>query len=232
MRILTWNIRCGGGERVGAIAEAVAAHAPDLAVLTEFRNGVTGTQLRAALAGRGLPHQLATDSPPRRNGILVAGRIPLETDATRLSPWNEAGRILPVRASGLSIVACYFPQRHEKVAVYEYLESASASLLERPCLILGDFNTGLRRIDEEGATFIAADRFQALLELGWIDAWRTLHPSAREYSWYSNAGRGFRVDQVLASPAAMAHGVKAEYSHTERERRLSDHSSLVIEYGD
>lgn len=231
MRILVWNIRSGGGKRVRAIAAAVVGHAPGLAVLTEFRNGVTGDQLRTAFAGQGLRHQLATDGPPRRNGILVAAGFPIEVEGALQSPWNEAGRILPVRAGGLDVIACYFPQRHEKIAVYDYLESISASLLEQPCLLLGDFNTGLHRVDEDKATFIAADRFQSLLDLGWIDVWRTLHPSAREYSWYSRAARGFRIDHVLASPSAMAHGVEARYSHLEREQRVSDHSSLVVEYG-
>jgi exodeoxyribonuclease-3 len=231
MRILVWNICCGGGRRVEAIAAAAARYAPDLAVLTEFRDGKTGSQLRAALAGQGLGHQLATNSPPRRNGILVAAGFPVEVESALQSPWDEAGRILPVRAGGLSIVACYFPQRHEKNAVYDYLESISASLLGQPCLLLGDFNTGLHRMDEDRATFIAEDRFRGLLDLGWTDAWRTLHPSAREYSWYSRAGRGFRIDHVLASPSAIAHGVVARYSHLEREQRVSDHSSLVIEYG-
>ncbi len=229
MRLLGWNIRCGGGKRVDGIAAAVARHEPDLAVLTEYRNGGTGTRLRARLAERGLPYQLATDSPQGRNGILAASRTPLDADGALRSPWNSAGRLLPLRFGGLRMIACYFPQSRQKIPVYEWLHGNSAPLLGDRSLLLGDFNTGLHTIDESGATFIAADRFQSLLDLGWIDVWRALHPLDREYSWYSAAGRGFRIDHALASPEATAQSASAEYSHAEREQGLSDHSILLVQ---
>jgi exonuclease III len=230
MRIIAWNIRSGGGKRVGAIAEVLRRQAPDLAVLTEYRNGQSGTELRERLADLGLVHQIATACLPRVNGILVAGRTPLYGSAGTPSDLGAAGRLLPFRVAGLSIMACYFPQRRAKIEVFDALAGISPRYLGEKSLLLGDFNTGRHHVDEEGATFVAADRFEQLLGLGWVDAWRRAHPEAREYSWFSHAGRGFRIDHVLASPPAASRVTRVEYSHHEREQKLSDHSPLVAEY--
>jgi exodeoxyribonuclease III len=230
MRIVTWNIRGGGGSRVGRIAEAIGHQAPDLAILTEFRQGKSGTEIRNRLADIGLVHQIATDFRPRVNGILVAGCVRLGAIGGTPSALAAAGRLLPVRVAGLNVVACYFPQGRAKIEVFDHLANISPRYLGEATLLLGDFNTGRHRVDEEGATFIAADRFERLLGLGWVDAWRVTHPDAREYSWYSTRGSGFRIDHVLASPKAVPRVSVAEYSPGEREQGFSDHSPLLIEY--
>ncbi len=85
--------------------------------------------------------------------------------------------------------------------------------------------------DEEGATFIAADRFAALSEQGWIDTWRAKHGSKREFSWFSAKGNGFRVDHAFASPSLAPRIVSVEYVHSSREgvAAPSDHSALTLE---
>lgn len=50
MRLLAWNVRAGGGARIEAIAAALARHDADILVLSEYRNGLAGARLRAALA--------------------------------------------------------------------------------------------------------------------------------------------------------------------------------------
>jgi len=35
---------------------------------------------------------------------------------------------------------------------------------------------------------------EQLIELGWVDAWRFLHPAKREFTWFSSANNGFRLD--------------------------------------
>lgn len=204
--------------------------APDLVILTEFRNGRSGSELRERLADLGLVRQIATACLPRVNGILVAGRTPLDMSAGPPSALAAAGRLLPFRVAGLSIMACYFPQGRAKIEVFDALAGISPPYLDEESLLLGDFNTGRHHVDEEGATFIAADHFESLLALGWVDAWRITHPDVREYSWYSNHGHGFRIDHALASPKAMLRVSAAEYSPAEREGQLSDHSPLLIEY--
>src|SRR3990172_3910315 len=68
-----------------------------------------------------------------------------------------------------------------------------------------------------------------LNELGWTDAWRFKNTSLREYTWYSKAGNGFRLDYAYLSPKLKNGLINVFHSHQERIRELSDHSSLRIE---
>jgi hypothetical protein len=54
LRILTWNIRAGGGTRLPRIGAALAVHNADVLVLTEYRSGEAGQRLRAVLRDLGL----------------------------------------------------------------------------------------------------------------------------------------------------------------------------------
>ncbi len=53
MRLLTWNLRHGGGVRVPAILAGLAQLAADVLVLTEYRAGEAGSRLRAGLEAMG-----------------------------------------------------------------------------------------------------------------------------------------------------------------------------------
>ena len=53
MKLLTLNLRHGGGARVPAIAEWLARQSPDIAVLTEYRANAAGKRLYAMLAAAG-----------------------------------------------------------------------------------------------------------------------------------------------------------------------------------
>jgi len=43
--------------------------------------------------------------------------------------------------------------------------------MQEPFLFAGDWNTGLRRIDEVGKTYICAEDFGRLSTLGWTNIW-------------------------------------------------------------
>src|SRR3989442_12870336 len=76
MRIVAWNIRAGGGQRVEAIGRQLERWAPDVVALSEFRATAPSLALAATLAEAGLPHQLTTADParPQVNALLVAAR--------------------------------------------------------------------------------------------------------------------------------------------------------------
>jgi hypothetical protein len=73
MRLLSWNIRHGGGTRLGRIAEEVSAYDADVIALTEFRDR-PGAALRAALLEHGWPYVDTTK--PLGNGNERARRAP------------------------------------------------------------------------------------------------------------------------------------------------------------
>jgi exonuclease III len=91
------------------------------------------------------------------------------------------------------------------------------------------WNTGAHRLDETGKTFVCAEHFSRLSEIGWTDLWRRDHPATTEWTWRSNQGNGFRVDHAFASPAMLPRVRSCRYSHVERDARISDHSIVIVE---
>jgi exodeoxyribonuclease III len=79
MKILSWNIRHGGGSRVIRIQTVIAAHQPDILVLSEFRNNLAGANLRHWLGEFGHKFQAAGNTKaPTENALLVSSLFPFE----------------------------------------------------------------------------------------------------------------------------------------------------------
>lgn len=76
MKVLSWNIRQGGGRRLEAIVAAIAGHKPDVVVVNELR-ARTAPQLAAALHAGGLTFLAHTGPASSENGTLIAARVPL-----------------------------------------------------------------------------------------------------------------------------------------------------------
>lgn len=228
MRILTWNIRHGGGTRAGAISAQLLTHEPDLVVLTEYRENPAGTLIRERLASSGLGFTRSSVSIPKVNGVLVAAREPFAVcEVPHLG--ESSHRALWCRFPTFNVIGYYFPNKHAKPPIFEAMCKLDSSLLTEPSLLIGDFNTGQHYLDEKGATLIGAHYFDRLAELGWVDAWRTRYPQERQFSWFSHVGNGFRLDHALVSRSFDRAVLGVEYSHAERTQGISDHSALIVD---
>ncbi|MFK5923786.1 MAG: hypothetical protein QM496_16535 [Verrucomicrobiota bacterium] len=122
------------------------------------------------------------------------------------------------------------PSQDYKRPVFDFLLKLPEKYLMEDTMLIGDLNTGRHYEDEEGATYVSAHQFDALLEQGWIDSWRIRNPDAREFTWFSRGyNNGFRLDHTLVSPAMNERITDVKYSHTEREAGVTDHSLMVVD---
>ena len=64
LRLFAWNIRQGGGKRLGAIVETCVRHDADVLVISEYRGGESGERLRAALAKVMSPEESGSSPKP------------------------------------------------------------------------------------------------------------------------------------------------------------------------
>jgi len=235
MRILSWNLLHGGGSRVERLAVALLSYKADVILLNEFRHNKAGAALRERLTDAGYAYQSAPHAEPRQNIIFAASRIPF--DATTFPGQLSApelgdftARVLLVKIGDLNIFGVYMPSMKYKRPVFDFLLNLPPNYLSEDSLFMGDLNTGRHYEDEKGATFISAPQFDALLEQGWIDTWRSRNPEAREFTWYSRGyNNGFRLDHALASPSLNNKVEDVFYSHQEREDGVTDHSLMVVD---
>jgi exodeoxyribonuclease III len=229
LRILTLNIRHGGGQRISGVLEYLKEMNSDFLILTEFQHGRKGLLLTSGLATLGYEHLIRPSVADHTNSVLLASRKPIER--IEIEPTEaDKPRIVGGRVDGLSIVGVYFAGNLRKRSLFEYLLESNLNGGGQ-CILIGDFNTGQHGLDEAGATFFCTDQFNALLQLGWTDLWRSRHGlQAREYSWYSPKGNGFRIDHAFGCPG-IVHRVKScFYDHATRNA-LTDHSAMIVELG-
>jgi endonuclease/exonuclease/phosphatase family metal-dependent hydrolase len=248
MRLLSWNILHGGGGRRQAIAEAIAALAPDVVLLQEVRawDGRGPDPLLERLADGGLEAQVSSPVVGRENGILIASRWPFQ--ATPLAPvpgqpvhmlqaelpWPKEGAEgaegEDQEADSLRVVVVHFPQKEAQVPLFEALLALPEPWRKEPSLLIGDFNCGIPFADSDTRTFACTHLFQALLQQGWVDGWRARNGKAREFTWISpRSGHGFRYDHALFSAPLNGQVKEVRYLHQLREGGLSDHSGLLLE---
>jgi exodeoxyribonuclease-3 len=111
-----------------------------------------------------------------------------------------------------------------------------------PVLVMGDYNTAHCEIDlarpksnVKSSGFLPEERAEIdrWLEAGWVDTFRTFHADEPEhYTWWSQRGGarernvGWRVDYVLASPAAMK---RVKQAFIWPHERGSDHCPIGVD---
>lgn len=233
MRILSWNVLIGGGGRIQAIVAAVLDRRPDVIVLQE-----TLDKREAELCGRlrdaGFAHHTSAPRSLGERGLCVLSRERFEVLEQPPHSLMHSRGWLELRFPDLhlDVGAVYAPaQRPELPAFWEAAAQWWPSCLDRPYLLIGDFNAGESLVDAD-CPFKAHDGMAKLRKSGLIDAWRHVNGDAREYTWYAkNNGKRFpfRLDHAFVTPALAARVRGCAYDHTVREAKLSDHSLLTLD---
>jgi len=214
MKIITLNIQHGGGRRTAAIVEFLAQSNADAIVLSEYQ--LDDKNLGQQLMELGYRHQIAGSTLPKENSVLIVAKEPFDVIGV-------SQRIVSVRLNQLVLFGVYFPQREEKYPVFKALKNG-VKAAGSSVIIIGDFNTGLHYIDEAGKTFICADSFESLQDVGLIDSWRSRHPTTKEFSWFSSQGNGFRIDHAFCTESLDQEVSAIEYIHVSVRSAPSSHS--------
>ncbi len=254
MRIASWNVngiracaKKGFGEWLdGCDAEIVAvqeARARTCQVPVELRER-PGWHL-----------ELAAAEKAGYSGVATFSRRPPDAAQTELGePEIDCeGRLMIARFGRLRLVNGYFPNGNGKnrdlsripykLAFYRRLFDELEPMKRRgePILVAGDFNTAHREIDlarpnqnrkHTGFRIEEREELDRWLTNGWTDTFRRFEDGGGHYTWWSQRfgvrerNVGWRIDYILASPAAMAH-VRDAAIHPEVMG--SDHCPISVE---
>jgi exonuclease III len=235
MKVLSWNIRQGGGRRLDAIVAAIAGHEPDVVVVNELR-ARTAPQLAGALRAGGLTFLAHTSPANAENGMLVAARSPLKHRRVNGPARVFRHGLLEVEVQGWATVGAVYGPLHRATlrAFWDRMVHHATRRAGGRYLLIGDFNAGESFVDAHEYKFMSSDYLIAIRAAGFVDLWRARNAET-EHTWFSFGRRGvplngFRIDHALASASLADHMTRCYYSHTEREARLSDHSALLVEF--
>ena len=151
--------------------------------------------------------------------------------------YDEEGRVITLEFPGFYLVGAYVPNagdglkrldfrmQYEK-DVRQYLQELDQ---KKPIVYTGDLNVAYQEIDlknpasnhhNPGFTDEERGEFKKLLDLGFVDVWRSLHPEEVKYSWWSyrfharENNAGWRIDYFIVSQRLMDQ-IKGSEIHNE-----------------
>jgi len=150
---------------------------------------------------------------------------------------DHEGRLITIEMPSFYLVTCYTPNSQDELRRLDYRmkwEDDFRRYLQdldkkKPVIVCGDLNVAHEEIDlknpktnrrNAGFTDEEREKFSVLLQEGFIDTFRTLHPEEVVYSWWSYRFRareknaGWRIDYFLTSDR-LRENIETASIHTD-----------------
>jgi exodeoxyribonuclease III len=252
MKIASWNVNSIRA-RLDHVTAWLKARQPDVLLLQELK----GTEFPAAVFEE-LGYKSAAVTQKTYNGVAIVSRYPIETISTTLAgdEADSRARYLETAILGIRIVNIYLPNGNPvgsekftyKLAWMDRLHQEMSDWLKKdlPVLVGGDFNVIPEEIDCHNPASWMKDalfqpetraRYRALLDLGYTDAFRSLHPGeGGQFTFWDyfrqsfEHNRGVRIDHFLLSPGLAGRLKGCEIDKQPRtQEKPSDHTPILVE---
>jgi len=257
MKIATWNVNSIKA-RLPNVLDWLDDAQPDVALLQEIKTVDDGFPAME-IEERG--YNCAVHGQKSYNGVAILSKHPLEdvvcglpgnTDddqARYIEAWVDAGD------RGARVASIYLPNGNPapgdkydyKLRWMDCLAAHALDLLksEEPVVLGGDYNVIPTDGDVHNPDAWADDalfrpetraKFRTLLNLGYTEAWRSLHAETHVYSFWDYQGgawqkdNGIRIDHLLLSPQAADRLTACEIDKGPRgKQKASDHTPVWCE---
>jgi exodeoxyribonuclease-3 len=253
MKIATFNIN-NVVRRLPNLLAWLRTVTPDVVCLQELK-AADASFPQAALEDAGYGAVWRGQRSWNGVAILARGRQPiLVRDALPGDPDDRQSRYVEAAVGGVLIACIYLPNGNPqpgpkfdyKLAWFERLIAHAAELHEAgvPAVLAGDYNVVPTDMDiyptrswADDALLQPASRaaFRRLLEQGWTDAIRTLHPRAPMYTFWDykrdrwRRDAGLRLDHLLLSAPLVSRLADGGVDRDVRgQEGASDHAPAWI----
>jgi exodeoxyribonuclease-3 len=254
LKIASYNVN-GINGRLPLLLRWLKLREPDIVCLQELK---APQEKFPEQALRELGYTSIWHGQSRWNGVAVLSRIGDMHETHRGLPGyteDTQSRYIEVAVKGLLIGGIYLPNGNPrpgpkfdyKLRWFEHFEAHMATLVEldAPVIVCGDYNVMPTDLDvyapdrwREDALFAPEVRaaYQRLLDQGWTDALRHLHPHDTIYTFWKywrdsfERNAGLRIDHFLLNAAATRRLKAAEVDTRPRGwEGTSDHAPVWIE---
>jgi len=218
MRVISWNLNGLLASLKNDVFQPIQSLAPDVLCLQEIRTHQEPTVLDGYLH---IWNHGARDG--YAGTAILCRKKPLRTlwGFDHAEEDNE-GRVLTIELERCFIVNAYVPNSQQNLQRHAFrmewdlrFHDYVCGLKEvKPVIICGDFNVARTELDiypenlrqywaEQGYASDERSNLETLIDYGFTDGFRHLHPSERSYTWWSNRlnkrsqNRGWRLDYFL-----------------------------------
>lgn len=254
MKIATYNVN-GINGRLPVLLRWLELAKPDVVCLQELKAPDDRFPEKAI---RNLGYDAIWQGQTRWNGVAILSRSGEIHETRRGLPGDlddTHSRYIEAAVNGVLIAGLYVPNGNPRPGpkfdyklrwfrrLHEHLTGLVA--LDAPVIIAGDFNVMPTDLDvyvpdrwREDALFAPEVReaFAKLLEQGWMDSLRKLHPGERVYTfwkyWRKSFERdaGLRIDHILLNERAAVRLTAAGVDRRSRGwDKTSDHAPVWVE---
>lgn len=255
MKIATYNVN-GINARLPVLLQWLKETKPDVACLQELKAPQENFPEQAI---QDAGYHAVWHGQKSWNGVAILSSGKYEIQEIRRELPGDAedaqSRYIEARVNNIVIGCLYLPNGNPapgpkfdyKLSWFKRLTDHARELLAsaQPVVLTGDYNVIPDEIDVykperwlEDALFRPESRtaFKTLIEQGWTDAIRKIHPTEQIYTYWDyfrNAyGRnsGLRIDHFLLSPQLTNRLIHAGVDHNVRGwEKTSDHAPVWIE---
>ena len=257
MKIATYNVN-GVNGRLPVLLRWLEEEQPDIVCLQELK---APQEKFPEQAIRGLGYDVIWQGQKSWNGVAMLSRIGQIHETRRGLPGEPEdlhSRYIEAAINGIIVGTLYLPNGNPrpgpkfdyKMRWFERLIDHAAGLIASglPVVLAGDFNVMPTERDVykperwlEDALFAPEVRaaYFRLLDQGWTDALRSLHPDETIYTFWDYfrdayaRDAGLRLDHLLLSPALADRLTAAQVDrHVRGWDKSSDHAPVWIELAD
>jgi exodeoxyribonuclease III len=241
LRVLSYNIWEGGGNRLSVLVDIIHRQHPDAVALME-----ANSRANAIALARNLEMDLVFGEANSECHIAWLSRLPiLRSENHRLTTLSKTLLEIEVTWDGipLRLFATHLASRHDSQQPAEEIRAilhVLARLENRPHLLVGDLNA-LQPGDPIGAPPTGTvkrgdaadgarrDAIRLILEAGYVDCYRTLHPQAPGHT-YPTVAPWLRLDYIFASPQSAPRLYACDFVAGEAAAQASDHFPIWADF--
>lgn len=257
MKIATWNVN-SISSRLELFLIWLEKYKPHIVLLQEIKC-INEKFPRAEIEELG--YNIAIHGQKSYNGVAILSLSPIDEFHTSLpsSPVPDEARyieaVISLNQNAIRVASVYVPNGQEisspryqnKLqfidALYNHLYSLQP--LDEICVIGGDFNVAPENIDVFDPIYLKDDvlfdlqirnKFRALTNLDYIDAFRALNKENGQFTWWDYRGNswkdnlGARIDHLLLSPQAVDVLKDCSIQRDLRDKvKPSDHVPVICE---
>lgn len=253
----TWNVNSIRARLPHLLQYLRAENAPDVLMLQELK---TVDESFPAMEIEELGYHIAAYGQKTYNGVAILSKFPL-SEVIRGLPGradDEQARYIEAKVqldadTHLRFASVYVPNGNAvdsekfvyKMGFYDAMEAHLNALLaeDEHVIIGGDYNVAPFPIDVydprrlEGTICYhprEREKLRRILNLGYTDIFRALHPQKQEFSWWDyrnngwKANHGLRIDHLLVSAQVMDRVKLCETVLSLRDlEQASDHAPVA-----
>ncbi len=244
--------------RLSALLDWLKTYKPHVVLLQEIK---CETEKFPKESIEELGYNLAIHGQKGFNGVAILSLFPIDDFSTQLtrSPLPDHARyveaIISIPKSAIRVGSIYVPngdsldspKYQHKLEFFDAFNAYCAELLKRDEYIVigGDFNVAPEEIDtfnpdaSQGSVLFdlaVRKKFRSLSNLGMYNAFRLMHPSVQQFSWWDyrqgawQRNLGMLIDHLLLSPSS-ADKLKSVEIHSNMRglEKPSDHVPIMCE---